>query len=207
MRALVLTSTTADDRKTIAAVRALGKEGIHVTLGADRRWVPPQWSRFCRDTITYPDPSVNMQRFVDHLLDCVQTSHFDVLLPLCDYTTAGLAAHQEHFRKSAALAVPQASTRARAQDKLEVSTIAQRLGMLVPETYSINSKAGAAELVERLDFPCVVKFRKGAGAVGLQFPNSAPELLACFEKPWLSERRSIRQHPVARPRIYSRRDT
>lgn len=182
MRVLVLTSRTADDRKTIAAVRALDKEGLHVTVGADRRWTPARWSRSCRDTIMYSDPAADIQRFADQLLDHVARLEFDVLLPLCDYTTAGLARNQDRFKKHAAIAVPEEAARARAQDKLEVSAIAKRLGMLAPDTWAVDSKDCAAGLIGRLSYPCVVKFRKGAGGAGLRFPCTPDELLTCFDE-------------------------
>jgi predicted ATP-grasp superfamily ATP-dependent carboligase len=182
MRVLVLTSATADDRKTIAAVRALGERGVHVTVGADRTRVPPAWSRYCRGILTYPDPSADIDRFADHLLEEVAHRRFDVLLPLCDYTTAAIVLNCDRFEKHASLAVPTPEARKIAQDKFELAGLAGGRGIPTPQTWSITSAEEAAALAGKLQYPCVVKYRMGAGGAGLRFPGNRAELLACFNE-------------------------
>jgi hypothetical protein len=46
MRVLIATSGTAEDRKTLASVRALGRAGAHVTVGSDSLSSAPFHSRY-----------------------------------------------------------------------------------------------------------------------------------------------------------------
>jgi predicted ATP-grasp superfamily ATP-dependent carboligase len=181
MRVLVATSQTADDRKTIAAVRALGTAGADVVVGADRRFPAPRLSRFCNGGVLYPDPATDLASFETRLLELLAEGQFDVLLPLCDYTTVGATRRKAELKCLTSVAVPDDEVRALAQDKLEIGRIAARLGIGVPATWLINSKEAAQGIVRHIEFPCVVKLRRGAGGAGLRFPASPAELLECIE--------------------------
>lgn len=178
MRVLVATSSTADDRKTIAAVRALGAAGCNVVVGADRRWPAPRFSRFCQGAVKYPDPAIDMHAFQVRLADILEYDQFDVFLPLCDYTTVAAIRQVHQLQGLTAVAVPGEHARELSQDKLEILRLAERLGIPVPATWPVDSGAGLERVASELDYPCVLKLRRGAAAVGLKFPASPEELLA-----------------------------
>ena len=56
MKVLVATEHTVDDRKTLAAVRAVARAGAELIVGSDSRWSPPLWSRYSNRRVYYPSP-------------------------------------------------------------------------------------------------------------------------------------------------------
>jgi predicted ATP-grasp superfamily ATP-dependent carboligase len=181
MKVLVATDCTADDRKTLAAVRALGRAGAEVSVGSDIALSPPLWSRFCHDRIRYPSPVDDSGNFTSWLLAHLAEDAYQVLLPLSDYTTIPVAAQRMAFERHTRLAVPDHEQLFRAHDKLELLELARSLGIGVPETHCPGNRDELEEISGRIEYPCVFKLRRGAGAEGLAFPRSAKELLACYD--------------------------
>ena len=180
MQVLIATTSSADDRKTLAAIRSLGRAGARVTVGADR----PRavfYSRHCRRGILYPRPQDDPDGFVDALLQETRRRRIDVLLPLSDHTTFPLVRHRRRFAPHVHLPVPAPEALARAHDKLAASQLAERLGIGVPRTWCPATRAEAIDVAEKVSYPCVFKLRRGAGGVGLRLPRSRDELLRCYD--------------------------
>jgi len=54
-------------RKTLAAVRALGEQGIRVTVGESTRLATAAFSRHCHKAVVYPSPFFRPTEFIDYL--------------------------------------------------------------------------------------------------------------------------------------------
>jgi len=169
MRVLVATSSSADDRKTLAAVRALGRSGAWVAVGADQALCAPAFSRYCARRVRYPNPAAEGAAFVDALLSEVSRGGYDVLLPLCDYTTMLASRHEGELRSHVGLAVPAYAALAQAHDKVRALRVARRAGVRTPATHAPRDVEAARALADAVSYPCVVKLRRGAGGVGLRF--------------------------------------
>jgi predicted ATP-grasp superfamily ATP-dependent carboligase len=91
--------------------------------------------------------------------------------------------------KDAVLApVPTAQSVALAHDKLELGRFAAGLGIGIPQTWCPADRREVESIGRQIDFPCVLKLRRGAGAIGLSFPRSAAGLLDDYDKlPRLSD--------------------
>ena len=113
---------------------------------------------------------------VQHLTQCT----YDVLLPLCDYTTMAMARNVKTLERHAALPIPSWHALSRAHDKLAMTRLAEERGIPVPATYAPSTIAEVRTLAETLAYPCVTKLRRGAAAVGLRFVHSPAELLDAF---------------------------
>jgi predicted ATP-grasp superfamily ATP-dependent carboligase len=185
MRVLVATESTADDRKTLAAVRSLGRSGAHVTVSGDRLLSQPSWSRFCEGRIACPSPTESVDRFVRFMLRHVASHGYDVLLPLSDHTTIPISLHKPAFEPQVAVPVPDYVALSRAHDKAAALELARQVGIATPETHCPQSLQDVRAISETVRYPCVVKPRKGAGAIGIQFPRSPDELLRCYAGPTL----------------------
>lgn len=181
VRVLVVTEHTADDRKSLAAVRALGRRGVRVTVASDSKRSPPLWSRYCRDRIACPDPVVQWEDFSIWLRQQVVSGHHDVVLPLSDYPTMALINMQAALKDEVLAPVPDTRSVALTHDKLELGRFAAGLGIEVPQTWCPANRQEVASIGRQIDFPCVLKLRRGAGAVGLSFPRSAAELLEHYD--------------------------
>ncbi|MEE4609352.1 MAG: ATP-grasp domain-containing protein [Desulfobacteraceae bacterium] len=180
MRVLIATHSAADQRKTLAAVRSLGRRGCRVTVTCDRGWCAPALSRYCRERIVCPSPQTSPDAFLDHLVDLVASGHYDVLLPLSDETTMPISRHAVRLSPHVGLCVPDWADLDRAHDKLETLVLARRLGLAVPETWAPASRQELEHISRTLAYPCVWKLRRGAGGLGLRFPANPDELMACW---------------------------
>ncbi|MFC2164600.1 ATP-grasp domain-containing protein [Acidobacteriota bacterium] len=180
MKVLVATDSTADDRKTLAAVRSLGKSGVEVTVGGDRFLRQPFFSKFCRHRLAYPKPFHNVERFVEILLQVLKERDFDVLLPLSDDVTIPVSKFKDQFKSRVHIAVADYTTLAKANDKLETLSIAQQVGIQIPETHSPSNSKEVREISSKIQYPCVLKPRKGSGGVGLVIPDSPAQLLESY---------------------------
>ena len=180
MRVLVATSSSADDRKTLA-VRALGRSGAWVAVGADQALCAPAFSRYCARRVRYPNPAAEGAAFVDALLSEVSRGGYDVLLPLCDYTTMLASRHEGELRSHVGLAVPAYAALAQAHDKVRALRVARRAGVRTPATHAPRDVEAARALADAVSYPCVVKLRRGAGGVGLRFAASPSELRRCLD--------------------------
>ncbi len=181
MRVLV---TDADDRKCLAAVRALGRRGEEVWVTGPRRWGQSFYSRYCRGRLSCPDPGRDFELFCARMLRIAREGHFDVLLPMSDYAVAFASRHREELSQHLALAVPEYSTLRRANSKLELIGLGRKLGLKVPGTWCPAGEAELKSVAEQLSYPCVLKPCRGAGAAGVRYPGSAEELLRL----WRGER-------------------
>lgn len=182
MRVLIATCRGADDRKTLAAVRALGRSGAEVWVAADHAQGGVIHSRHCRGTLSTPSPATEPERFVDFLVDHVRRDGFDALLPLDDYTTFALAAGQLLLRPHVGLAVPPLDALRRAHDKWLAHELAVELGLETPATHAPDSFEAARALARELSYPAVLKLRRGSGGVGLRIVNDAAELLESYRR-------------------------
>jgi len=169
--------TDAGQRKALAVVRALGRRGCRVCVAGPDATGQALYSRYCRKRFIYPSPRADFGRFVTALQDRVARGGYDVVLPMSDYTTAALSRHRERFERHTHLVVPAYEALMQAFDKPTVLARARALGMAVPATFVPNGPEELARIAERLDYPCVLKPRRSAGAEGLRYANSRADLM------------------------------
>lgn len=155
MRVLV---TDGDNRAALAVTRSLGRRGHHVIV-AERRPRPlAQASRYCAESLVYPDPWTQEGAFVDALAAAVRDHRVDVLLPIADIACALVAEHRERFAP-ACVPVPSAEALRRAADKADVLQTAERLGLGIPKTLFLGEGQPVPPAGE-LSYPVVVKPRR-----------------------------------------------
>lgn len=182
MKVLVAASGMWNDRKTLAAVRSLGKAGAHVTVAGDRHVGQPFYSRYCNRRVNLPSPVSGSDGFGEALLAHVRHQGYDVLLPVCDYAAAAVAARLGEFALHVRTPVPEAATLARAHDKWQTLTLAKAMGVGIPVSFCPRDAEEVRQAAAQLTYPCVLKLRKGAGANGLRYLKSPEELLDCYRE-------------------------
>jgi len=182
VKVLLVTEHTADDRKSLAAVRSLARNGADVTVASDTSICPPLWSRHCKSRVRCPDPVSDWANFSDWISKQVLQGQYDLVLPLSDYPTMAMVEQQSMLTGRMAIPIPPAEFCALAHDKLKLIRLASTLGIDVPQTWCPANREDVKAFSQSVSFPCVLKLRKGAGASGLSFPESPEELLDCYDK-------------------------
>ena len=173
--------TDADDKKALAAVRFLAKKGVRVSAAGVKRWDQSFFSKYCSGRLLYPNPVRDPEAFVCSMLDYLSGHRFDCILPMSDYTTLALSKHKGQFERHTNLAVPDYETLSVVRNKPEILKIARRLGIGTPETWCPAHLDEVRELSKSISYPCVIKYKRGTGAVGLRYAHSPAELLGQYQ--------------------------
>lgn len=163
MRVLV---TDGEQKHTLGAVRALGREGVHVVVGSASRTALSFFSRFCADRVVYPGPEREENAFVESILHTISEKRIDVLLPIGYYANVAFSRHRDALLRVARLAVADFDAMSIASDKQRTMAFARSVGVPTPLTYASKD--------EIRSFPVVVKATRGVGSIS--YVNSAAEL-------------------------------
>ena len=88
-------------RKTLAAVRGLGRMGIQVTVGESTYLAPALFSRYCHRRVRTPSPVLHPSKYLDFLEDYLNRHHHHVLIPMEEDTLLLLAQNRDrlHFSR------------------------------------------------------------------------------------------------------------
>ncbi|MFN2511741.1 MAG: hypothetical protein ABR568_09895 [Pyrinomonadaceae bacterium] len=189
MKVLVL---DGNDNQAVAAVRSLARAGHFVTVGAATPWSKAGWSRYCRETFTYPDPQQDATGFVARIAEEARRAPGALVMPMTERTTLPLSAHRAViFSAGGRMALPPHEVLLRAFDKEQTTQLAHSLGIAVPHTVLVESGAQARELAGALRYPLVLKPRsseeissdnKVVPTGAPVYARDAPEFAAGYEE-------------------------
>ena len=86
-------------RKSLAAVRSLGMEGLRITVGESTRLATAKFSRYCRRSVVYPSVIHQPSEFLGYLRDILSKKPFQMLLPMEDETVQLSSQHLNEFSR------------------------------------------------------------------------------------------------------------
>jgi predicted ATP-grasp superfamily ATP-dependent carboligase len=149
----------ASPRQGLAAIRALGRDGLKVGAAecTTEGRVPAFTSRWCTLAAALPDVTVDQDRYVDALLDLLKDYPSTVLLPASDEMLNILNTRREDLECHAALAVPREPALSLLNDKELTLGLARQLGIPVPEGVMVSHLDEVAGAARAVGFPAVVK--------------------------------------------------
>jgi len=169
-------------RKTLSATRALGRQGVHVTVGETTRLATAAFSKYCRRTVVYPSPRLQPRRFVAHLHHLLAQHSFEMLLPMEDLTLDLITRYRDQFARWTYLPVVTNTQLRAAQRKDNILKLATTLGIPIPQTWYVDALSQIDDLKNQLPYPVVIKPRVGGGAVGIAYPRNADELVRQYRE-------------------------
>jgi predicted ATP-grasp superfamily ATP-dependent carboligase len=158
--------TDGEQSQTLAAVRALGQEGVHVVVGSSARTAVSFFSRYSAEKLVYPSPARKESAFIEWVLHTAKSRRIDVVLPIGYSANVLFSRHREALSRVTRLAIADDQAMAIASDKQKTMAFADSLGVPVPRTYRSAAEVRA--------FPVVVKSALGTGNV--TYVNSRAEL-------------------------------
>ena len=173
-------------RKTVAAVRALGRMGLRVTVSESTYLAPALFSRYCYRRVRSPSPVLQPSLYLDFLEDYLNHHPHQVLMPMEEATLLLLAQHRERFAGITRLPFAAYDSLLFARDKLKVLRQAEALDIPTPKTYEITSIDQIEPLTGQLQYPLVVKPRVGSGSAGMHYVSEPSQLSAALERVFLS---------------------
>jgi predicted ATP-grasp superfamily ATP-dependent carboligase len=169
-------------RKTLAAVRGLGRTGMRVTVGESTYLAPACFSRYCHTRVRTPSPVLQPSAYLEFLEDYLNRHPHQVLLPMEEETLLLLAHHRTRFERLTRLPVADHASLLVARDKLQVLQRAEALSIPIPQTYPVADLEAGRALLDTLPYPVVVKPRVGSGSAGIEYVTERAQLLPALRR-------------------------
>ncbi len=161
----------------MAAVRALGRHGIGVTVGESTRLATAAFSRYCHRVVVYPSALLRGSEFVDFLRTEVSRRSYQMLLPMEDETVDLISRHHSEFSRWTYVPIASFEKLRFARRKDKVLQLAKDLGIPIPKTWFVDDISQLHGLKDSLAYPVVIKPRTGSGAVGISYPKGPEEFM------------------------------
>jgi len=135
--------------------------------------------RDCDNSVLLPE--VTQEGYVEELLELCRHRGIDILVPLIDPELEVLASERERFAEAGVMAVVSPPrTIEVAYDKLLTYQFGKENGIPVPATTTSLVEAQEALAEGELDWPLVVKPRKGSASREISYCHNMEELQAAF---------------------------
>ncbi len=116
-----------------------------------------------------------------YIVELVKTGNYDMVFPLVDFSAGILSANKECLSKYAKIAVNDYDVYKRIQDKLEVMKVCMENEIPCPKTLT-NIESIDDVLTAGLQFPFILKPRRGCGARGFYKFETKEEFVSCVEE-------------------------
>jgi predicted ATP-grasp superfamily ATP-dependent carboligase len=178
-----------DERAALAVVRALGGAGIAVTVGNSRATSLAGSSRYCAGRVCYPSPLTDAPGFKQFLREEMSGGKYNVLMPITDITSSLAGETRDAIGSFVKLPIPGGEQIRLAQDKREILTLAQKLGIPCPETVWLREGEDLRGIAGHMKYPVVIKprfsryQRNGSWlSGGVEYAYSEQDLSSKYEK-------------------------
>lgn len=169
-------------RKTLAAVRGLGRIGVRVSVGESSLLAPSLLSRYSDRIVRTPSPVLNPSHYIEFMIDYLIRHPHDVLIPMEEDTQILISKHKTAFSCLTNIFVAHHECLSLIQDKLIVISQAESLGIPTPKTVGVPDVESGLSLVDRFSYPVVVKPRVGSGSAGVQYIETREALPPALRK-------------------------
>ncbi len=143
---------------TLAAARALGNDGVPVTVADPSQMAPALWSRHVTQRLQCPEFE-DMERFSTWLLALGEQTTRHVLYPTSDELSFAIALHRHELSPHFALYQPDLETVMHVLDKGQLNEHARAVGLDVPDTWLPANIADVERIGREADGTLMVKPR------------------------------------------------
>ncbi len=160
--------TNGQQRKTLAAVRSLGKRGINVIVSEETKLNPSGFSKYCAKSLKNPKISVDEGIYLDWLKDTIKKYNCDVFFPMDDDTMSVAIKYRDELSDICKMYLPPSESYYIACDKKKTMEFATDCDVYAPKTYTLESIDELDELANKLSFPVVIKPKISSGSRGIR---------------------------------------
>jgi predicted ATP-grasp superfamily ATP-dependent carboligase len=167
-------------RVAYIVLRSLTRHGLRVLIGDEVPIGMCQMSKLKADSFRYPSPWTRPGEFVKEVKRVFSKSEASVIIAPHEESYLLVQARNEFPEKSLAAYPPWEAIKL-LNDKQESTRLAESLEIPVPRTVGLDDSSSFASQVSNaeLDYPCVVKLKRGNSAKGVFYPKSDQELEHC----------------------------
>lgn len=175
-------------RKSLTAMRCLGRRGIRVGTGDDCYFTLAGFSRFCCESVVYPSPQRSPRVFAEYLANYLIKHDYDLLLPMDDATMMAVHENRGLFPESMLHLLPDLEKFRQVGDKASIMRLAARQGINHPRTWQMNDFGQLDQIADEVRFPVLVRPRISSGSRGMALAENQAGLAEAY-------RRVARQYP------------
>jgi len=188
--------TNGQLRKTLSAVRSLGKKNIEAFAAEEALMNISGFSRYCTKNLVYPSPVKRPDDFLEWLDRTIDHYGIDYLFPMDDAAMTLAVSQKDYLSRKVKFTAPDAGLYEMAADKWEAVKLAEKAGLTCPVTVLPEKEDDLESCAEKVGFPAIVKARKSSGSRGIRAVNSLEELVTAYR-----EINSIFPRPMLQQRI------
>jgi predicted ATP-grasp superfamily ATP-dependent carboligase len=154
--------TDAARGSALAIIRSLGRAGYRVVAADASPRALGFRSRFAGARVVTPPPDRDPKAFVEAVLVAAREHGVDLVIPVTDAAILPLSASRERFPRPCRLVLPEPGALETAWDKLRTVELGMKLGIPVPRTCLVRSRAEALACASQIGWPLVMKPRRSA---------------------------------------------
>ena len=168
-------------RQNMPMIEALHKLGCHITTYNSSKLDIGYASRYPNKKLLRFWDREDEEKTYNALLEVLQEEHYDVVIPMTDFSAMILAKHKEEVSKFAAPAVNDLDIFMMAADKVKTMKACMNNG--VPCPYTLNEVETIDDILRTgIEYPFIIKPRTGYGSIGFHLINDEAELREVFDK-------------------------
>lgn len=168
--------TDGQQRKTLVAVRSLGRRNLHTTVGEFFFPFLSSYSRYCNKAVVYPSPKTQPEEFRHWLINRLQAKKYAMFLPMDDEVLDAVMPCRDEIALLAPMPVGNVASYAIARDKYLTYQLTEQTGVPHPCTILLASPVELYKFVAQCHYPLVLKPRMGSGSRGIYYIQNSAEL-------------------------------
>ncbi|WP_054864889.1 ATP-grasp domain-containing protein [Methanosarcina barkeri] len=180
--------TDGEFKHSLAAVRALGKQGIEVISSSMYERNMSFYSKYCNKQYLYSD-QINEKVFISNLIDIIKQESCDVLLPIGFKSCMKISKYQQTLEQYVKVPLPNYEFMLIASDKNKTIKFAMEMGIPTPKTIFPMSIEEVKKISNDLQYPVVIKAPEESGSV--KYANNEKELMILYTQVCISHPQQI----------------
>ncbi|MCM2280091.1 MAG: ATP-grasp domain-containing protein [Oligoflexia bacterium] len=157
-------------RKSLSAIRSLGKAGFEVSVLGDSPFTTGFWSRFTEKRVVSPTAAADPEAFGRRLMETLEQTPGGVLLPMEDESLRWVSDNRARVTALSRVLLPSREALTLAWDKGATLAFAREQGLACPRTWNPKDADELAEITGALEPGAfVVKPASGSGSTGVLY--------------------------------------
>jgi predicted ATP-grasp superfamily ATP-dependent carboligase len=194
--------TNAQLRKTLAAVRSLGKRGFQTIVVEETRFSPAAYSKYCTKALVCPNAHKRPDEFFTYIQRIIKEYKCDAFFPMDEDTVTVAIKYRDELSKICRLPLPPTESCELALDKGKILKHALRTGVAHPKTVHPESLESLHEITAELEYPVLIKPLKSNGGRGIIEVEKKEELVESYKKVYKNYPFPIIQEHLGKGDVY-----
>jgi predicted ATP-grasp superfamily ATP-dependent carboligase len=162
-------------------IRSLARAGLEVYAGDHQKVFMSRYSRYTKHWFQYPHYATDPDGFIDSVSKYLSENRIGTYLPSHEEGFV-VARNLDRFPDNVRIPISPYRIIDRLNSKSESQRLAQRLGIVTPETFSIRTQEELADRLHELPSRGVIKQNYSHGSYGVSFYQSREELAAIWNE-------------------------